>query len=296
MMNTECCEICPRMCGVDRRVQKGFCRQSERIKIARADLHFWEEPPISGTKGSGTVFFTGCSLGCCFCQNYEISALNKGQEISEKRLGEIFLSLRDKGAHNINLVNPTHFAPQIAKVLDKVKDRLGIPVVYNSGGYERAETLRLLDGYIDVYLPDIKFFSPKLSKKYCHAENYFEYAFSAVKEMFRQTGKPVFEDGLIKKGTVVRHLVMPSCRRDSFEIIDRLGSEFSKDDILLCLMSQYVPEYKAESFPEINRRLTTFEYNSVLKYAEKYGFDGFSQEKSSAAEDFIPEFFDSGFE
>ena len=296
MMNTECCEICPRMCGVDRRVQKGFCRQSERIKIARADLHFWEEPPISGTKGSGTVFFTGCSLGCCFCQNYEISALNKGQEISEKRLGEIFLSLRDKGAHNINLVNPTHFAPQIAKVLDKVKDRLGIPVVYNSGGYERAETLRLLDGYIDVYLPDIKFFSPKLSKKYCHAENYFEYAFSAVKEMFRQTGKPVFEDGLIKKGTVVSHLVMPSCRRDSFEIIDRLGSEFSKDDILLSLMSQYVPEYKAESFPEINRRLTTFEYNSVLKYAEKYGFDGFSQEKSSAAEDFIPEFFDSGFE
>lgn len=296
MMSTECCEICPRMCGVDRRVQKGFCRQSERIKIARADLHFWEEPPISGTKGSGTVFFTGCSLGCCFCQNYEISALNKGQEISEKRLGEIFLSLRDKGAHNINLVNPTHFAPQIAKVLDKVKDRLGIPVVYNSGGYERAETLRLLDGYIDVYLPDIKFFSPKLSKKYCHAENYFEFAFAAVKEMFRQTGKPVFEDGLIKKGTVVRHLVMPSCRRDSFEIIDRLGSEFSKDDILLSLMSQYVPEYKAESFPEINRRLTTFEYNSVLKYAEKYGFDGFSQEKSSAAEDFIPEFFDSGFE
>ena len=195
MMNTECCEICPRMCGVDRRVQKGFCRQSERIKIARADLHFWEEPPISGTKGSGTVFFTGCSLGCCFCQNYEISALNKGQEISEKRLGEIFLSLRDKGAHNINLVNPTHFAPQIAKVLDKVKDRLGIPVVYNSGGYERAETLRLLDGYIDVYLPISSFFRQSFQKNTAMRKTILSMPFRLLRKCSGKLESPFLKTG-----------------------------------------------------------------------------------------------------
>lgn len=287
------CLLCPRRCGVDRSKNRGFCGETEKVRIANYQLHFWEEPVVSGKNGSGTVFFSGCVLKCVFCQNYEISAQNKGYEVSVQRLGEIFLELQEKNAHNINLVNPTHFVPQIIDALDLVKGKLEIPVVYNSGGYERAETIESLKGYVDIFLPDIKYFSADLSGKYSKAEDYFENAFCAVKKMVEITGKPKIENGIIKKGTIVRHLVLPNCRKDSLEIIRRLGEFFKSDEILISLMSQYVPMYKAADIKELNRKTSTFEYESVVNEAAKYGWDGFVQERSSASESFVPPFFDS---
>ncbi|MBP1543668.1 MAG: radical SAM protein, partial [Oscillospiraceae bacterium] len=202
------CTLCPRRCNVDRDVGKGFCGVGSSLKVARAALHHWEEPCISGTQGSGTVFFSGCVLKCIYCQNHQISAEGFGKEISISRLAEIFIELKAQGAHNINLVNPTHFVPQIKEALDMVRNELKIPVVYNTGGYERVETLKMMEGYVDIYLPDIKYFSDEaaaLSK----ATDYFDTAMAAVEEMLRQTGAPVIEDGILKKGTVVRHLVLP---------------------------------------------------------------------------------------
>lgn len=285
------CELCPRKCGADRTSGVGFCGEGAELRAAKAYLHKWEEPCLSGENGSGTVFFSGCSLKCVFCQNYKISSENLGTVITKERLGEIFLELQAKGAHNINLVSPTHFVPQIISALDSVKGKLAIPVVYNTGGYERVETLKMLNGYIDIYLPDFKYYDNGLAKKYSGAGDYFEVVCAAVDEMHRQVGAvQLDESGLIKKGVIIRNLTLPNHRRDSIAVLEEIAQRWGTSDILLSLMSQYTPFYKSGDFPEISRRISTFEYNSVLKRAGELGFNGFMQEKSSAKEEYTPDF------
>lgn len=258
--------------------------------MARAALHHWEEPCISGENGSGAVFFSGCVMRCVFCQNYEISAGGKGRDISTERLSEIFLELQQQGAHNINLVNPTHYVPEIIKALDMAKGKLKIPVVYNSGGYERVETLRALSGYVDIYLPDIKYFSDETAQELSSAPHYFETAMAAAEEMLRQTGKPMAdENGLLKKGVIIRHLVLPYHYHDSVEVIRRVGEKFGKA-VLFSLMSQYTPFYKAKDIPRLNRRITTFEYQKALNAVYEAQLEGFMQERSSAKEEYTPDF------
>lgn len=288
------CELCPRRCGVDRAEKLGFCGMGAEITAAKAMLHFWEEPCVSGTRGSGAVFFSGCVMRCAFCQNYDISSENAGRVISEERLAEIFLELQQKGAANINLVNPTHFVPRILRALETAKRRgLTLPIVYNSGGYERVETLKTLEGAIDVYLPDVKYFDDVLAKKLSSAPGYFETAMSAVAEMIRQVGKPQLnERGEITRGVIVRHLVLPEHYKDSIEVIKRLGERFG-DEILFSLMSQYTPFGKVKTDPalsKMNRRITTFEYCKALDAAIDAGLEGFMQEKSSAKEEYTPSF------
>ncbi len=268
----------------------GFCGVGRTVRLARASLHHWEEPCISGSRGSGAVFFSGCVMRCVYCQNYRISAEAAGRDISTERLSEIFLELQRQGAHNINLVNPTHYVPEIIRALDMIRNRLNIPVVYNSGGYERVETLRALSGYVDIYLPDIKYFSDELARELSSAEGYFEAAMAAAEEMLRQVGKPQFDgDGLLKKGVIIRHLVLPYQYRDSAEVIKRVGERFGKD-VLFSLMSQYTPFYKAKDIPRLNRRITTFEYRKALDAVCAAGLEGFMQERSSAKEEYTPEF------
>lgn len=289
----EKCLLCPRKCGVNRYQNRGFCGCGGEIRISRAALHMWEEPCISGKRGSGTVFFTGCNLKCCFCQNYEISAQNKGFDISVQELADIFLMLQEKGAHNINLVTPTPYVYQIAEALDLVKAQLNIPIVYNCGGYESIETLEFMADKVDIFLPDLKYFDSQMSEKYSCAEDYFEKASAAIRKMVDITGKPVFnENGMMKKGVIVRHLVLPNGRHDSEKIIKWLSENFEKDQILVSVMSQYTPVYKAAEHKEINRRTSTFEYNYAADLLEKCGFRCYFQERSSAQEEYIPEFFD----
>lgn len=289
------CELCPRRCRVDRSEKAGFCGMGDRIIAARAGLHFWEEPCISGESGSGAVFFSGCVMRCKFCQNNEISRGKKGKEISVERLAEIYLELAEQGALNINLVNPTHFVPQIISSLELArKQGLRVPIVYNSGGYERVETLKMLEGLVDIYLPDVKYFDDELAVKLSSAQNYFETAMSAVSEMIRQTGKPVFDESgeIMKKGTIVRHLVLPNCYKDSVEVIKRVGERFG-GEILFSLMSQYTPFGEVKTNPEfkkMNRRITTFEYQKALDAVLEAGLQGFMQEKSSAKEEYTPSF------
>ncbi len=287
------CMLCPRRCGAERiSGQRGVCGAADGILIARAAPHIWEEPPISGTRGSGTVFFSGCPLGCVFCQNKAISRGGAGREVSEKRLGEIFLELQDKGVHNINLVTPTHFSDRIAAVLEKIKPQLSIPVVYNCGGYERVEALRALEGLVDIYLPDLKYFSPGISGRYSAAPDYFEFASAAVCEMHRQTGPAVFDgEGIMRRGVIVRHLVLPGCRADSAEVLRRLAALMPVGEIRLSLMSQYTPEFAAGcGYPELLRRVTSFEYNYVLGIAEELGFLGYFQLRDSAQSGYTPDF------
>lgn len=286
------CELCPRRCGINRTEKRGFCGQSDKIRIARAAPHFWEEPPISGERGSGAVFFSGCQLRCVFCQNFEVSYFGKGYEVSEAELQDIFLKLRDDGAENINLVSPTPFLPSVIRALEVVKPRLGIPVVMNSGGYESVETLERLNGIIDVYLPDLKYFSPELSMKYSGAPDYFERAMPAIIKMISQTGDPHFsERGILLKGTMVRHLLLPGCRQDSIEVIKALSRTFRPNEILVSLMRQYTPMYRASEFKELGRRVSTFEYNTVLSVLQSTGFDGYIQEAASATDSYTPEFY-----
>ncbi len=284
------CTLCPRICMTDRTKTVGVCGSDIRIRSAKAQLHYWEEPCISGESGSGAIFFSGCSLKCCFCQNYTISTENNGIEISTERLGEIFLELQEKGANNINLVNPTHFVPQIISALDTVKSSLKIPVVYNSGGYERIDTLRMLKGYIDVFLPDLKYKSNELSQKYSKAKDYFENASKAILEMHRQQPKLVFENGLLKKGLIIRHLILPNCRHDSIDIVNWLSENLDSESYLFSLMSQYTPNDNCKLYPEINRRVSTFEYKSVLKIVEEKGINGYSQGRESAIKEYTPDF------
>lgn len=295
------CELCPRRCGVDRTVSRGYCGMSAKIAAAKAMLHYWEEPCISGERGSGAVFFSGCVLKCAYCQNHDISTGHKGRELTEEHLAEIFLELEKQGALNINLVNPTHFVPGIIRAVKLAKRKgLSLPIVYNSGGYERVETLRMLDGIVDVYLPDVKYFDDGLAKMLSEAPGYFDTAMTAVAEMVRQTGKPNFAGSDTEKpllrGTIVRHLVLPGRYKDSAEIVKRLGERFG-DDILFSLMSQYTPFGSVKTdprFEKFNRRITTFEYQKVLDAVYEAGLEGYTQERSSAKEEYTPEFDFSG--
>ena len=290
------CTLCPRGCAADRSAAAGYCRQTDAIRVARAALHPWEEPPISGTRGSGTVFFSGCTLGCVFCQNREISRGGVGKEITPERLADIFKALRDRGAHNINLVTPTHFLPGIRKALEQVKPTLGIPVAVNCGGYETVETVRSLEGLVDIWLPDCKYVDPALSGRYSGAPDYFEYAAPAIREMHRQQPTPVYDrDGILQSGLVVRHLVLPGAWKDSLRVLDFLA-EFPKDSLLVSLMAQYTPGPGLEQYPEINRRITTFEYNKVLERMRQLELPGFCQDRRSAQEEYTPPFDLTGVE
>lgn len=282
------CNLCPRRCGVDRTVSPGVCRAGAEITAARAALHHWEEPCISGKNGSGTIFFGGCSLGCVYCQNFNLSRGKVGKEISPERLAEIFRELEEQGAHNINLVTPTHFTPSIIAALNIYRPAV---VVYNCGGYEAPETLKRLEGYVDIYLTDVKYYSPALSLKYSRAEDYFTAAYEAARLMIDQVGAPVYdENGLMKKGVIIRHLCLPGQRHDSMAILEKLA-ELPRGSFVLSLMSQYTPWGDLSDYPELNRRLTSFEYSSVVKRAIELGLtDGYTQERRSAKEEYTPPF------
>lgn len=292
------CTLCPRECGIDRTKYKGYCRCDDNLRIARAALHYWEEPCISGENGSGAIFFSGCTLKCCYCQNYLISHQNFGKIISIKRLSEIFLELQDKGAHNINLVTPTQYVPMIIKALDLVKNRLLIPVVYNCGGYEKIDTISRLNGYVDVYLPDIKYYNEETAVKYSAASGYFDKVSEAVPEMIRQVGEPKLDsNGIIKKGVLIRHLVLPGHRKESMNILSWMKGCLKENSYILSIMSQYTPSYKSNMYSEINRKVTTFEYESVLDYAIKIGItNGYMQDRKSAAKEYTPPFNLEGIE
>ena len=288
------CTLCPRRCHADRISGKpGFCGQGAEITAARAALHFWEEPCISGSCGSGTVFFSGCSLQCVYCQNRQIALGRTGRSISLERLAEIFLELQEKKAANINLVTAGHFLPQVAYSLELAKQLgLTLPVVYNTGSYEEVSSLRMLEGLVDIYLPDLKYRSPELSAKYSNAPDYFEKAAAAIEEMYRQTGSLVFdpETGLMKRGVIVRHLLLPGQSRDSKQILRYLHNTY-KNDISVSIMNQFTPLADANLPQELNRRVTTEEYDKILSFGERIGIEqGYYQEGETAAESFIPPF------
>ncbi len=290
------CTLCPRKCGVNREKARGACGESNLLRVARASLHPWEEPCLSGEVGSGTVFFTGCGLGCIYCQNYNITHEHHGKEITAERLAEIFLELQAQHAANINLVTAVHFVPHIIQALD-IARKIGLilPIVYNSSGYERIETLKMLDGYIDIYLPDYKYFDETLAKAFSFAPDYPEVTKGALTEMLRQVGKPVFDEtGMMKKGMIVRHLVLPAHTSDSMNVLRDLHDTFG-DDIFVSIMSQYTPCRTFPEHPELSRKLTTYEYQKVVRYAEKIGIkNGFLQSGGAAKESFIPDFDDRG--
>ncbi|MDO5448340.1 MAG: radical SAM protein [Clostridia bacterium] len=287
------CNLCPRHCKAQRIQEAGVCGELNVIRIARASLHMWEEPPISGERGSGTVFFTGCPLHCVFCQNHNIADGTNGVPVAVDELSRIFLKLEEMGAHNINLVTATHFVPGVVDALKAAKaSGLNIPVVYNSSGYESVETLKMLDGLVDIYLPDFKYVSGKIAGKYSSAPDYFEVASEAIAEMFSQVGTPVFdEDGMLKKGVVVRHLILPGCVDDSKAVIDYLFGIYG-DDIYISIMNQYTPlSAQLSRYPELDRMLTDDEYDAVVDFAVDLGItNAFVQEGAAAAESFIPDF------
>ena len=290
------CNLCPRKCKADRTSSVGFCGLGNNLKVARAALHHWEEPCISGRRGSGAVFFCGCNLKCVYCQNIEISRGSAGAEISIEQLADIFLRLQEKGAHNINLVTPTHFVLQISEALRLAGDELAIPIVYNCGGYETKEGLDVIADYADIYLTDMKYADDSLAMRYSMAPDYYNIAISALKIMLDRAGCPTFDnDGIMQSGVIVRHLVLPSYRRESVEVLRRLKTEFGTDSFVLSLMSQYTPNGRLENYPEINRRITTFEYNYVTQTALELGFKtAYTQERSSAKREYTPPFDLSG--
>lgn len=286
------CMLCPRKCGINRYETKGFCQCDANIKIARADLHYFEEPPISGTKGSGTVFFSGCNLKCVFCQNYGISYDNFGKYVTNQRLAEIFLELQKKGAHNINLVTPTPYIINIIEAIKIAKENgLDIPIIYNCSGYESVWALKLLEGYIDVYLPDMKYWDNEAANKYSKCNNYLEICMQSLEEMYRQVGPIHFdENNIIKKGVMVRHLVMPNMTNDSKKIIYYLHNTY-KDNIYISIMNQYTPNKKLKNYKEIDRSIKPDEYNEVVDYAIEIGVvNAFIQEEGTTSDSFIPEF------
>lgn len=282
------CNACPRKCNVDRQNTLGYCKSSDKFKLARAALHFWEEPCISGKNGSGAIFFSGCNLGCVFCQNFDISHNCKGVEVSDGKLIDIMKNLVDKGANNINLVNPTHYSAQLLRVFEKYKP--SVPIVYNTSGYDSVETLRLFDGIVDVYLPDFKYIRPDKAQKYSKAENYPQVAEAALTEMKRQVKSDVFDDrGIMQKGMIIRHLVLPSNTNASIEALDYLAENF--DDTYISVMAQYVPCGDLTEYKEINRLLTQREYDKVVNHILDLGLDKiFVQELEAASDEFIPDF------
>lgn len=284
------CSLCPRKCRAlrtDNENLNGYCKMPLLPKAARADLHFWEEPCISGKNGSGTVFFSGCALSCVYCQNFEVSHNALGKEITYERLAEIFCELEKKGAHNINLVSPTHYALAIKNALDIY--RPNIPVIYNSSGYERAETLKMLEGYIDIYLLDLKYLSSQRAELYSNAADYPEYATAAIKEALRQQPNCEIYDGIMQKGVIIRHLLMPQATKEAISVFDWVRENASA--AYFSIMSQYIPFGKALDMPIINRKVTDREYNKVLDYICSFDFPNvFIQQKNSASKKYIPEF------
>ncbi len=285
------CNLCPRKCGVNRYETKGVCGATNKVKVAHYSLHKWEEPIISGDKGSGTIFFSNCNMKCIYCQNKKISLDGYGKLISNKRLGEIMLTLQAEGAHNINLVTPTHYVPQIASIIRKLKGKeLKIPVVYNTSSYESVGTVMMMRNLVDIYLADLKYFDDDLAKKYSKCDNYFETATMAIDEMYRQVGKfELGDDGLLKKGLIVRVLILPGHTRDAKEIINYLYKTY-KDDIFISIMNQYTPVNECE-YDNLNRKVTDDEYDEVLDFAITIGVkNAFMQEGETASESFIPKF------
>ena len=285
------CMLCPRKCSINRYNELGFCKANNKVKLAYYSLHMWEEPILSGNNGSGTIFFSNCNLRCMYCQNKKISLDGYGKEISNKKLGEIMLKLQDMGAHNINLVTPTHYVPQIASILHKIKNKkINIPIVYNTSSYENVGTLMCMRGLIDIYLADLKYFDDNLAKNYSKCDNYFETATMAIDEMYRQVGSPIFnKDGMMKKGLIVRVLILPGHVDDAKNIINYLYKTYS-NDIFISIMNQYTPVNKC-IYNNLNRKLTKDEYDDVLNYAIKLGVENaFIQEGDTADESFIPDF------
>ena len=293
------CRLCPRNCGANRFEKPGYCGAGAGIRAAKAMIHQGEEPCLLGSSGAGAIFFTGCNLRCVFCQNYEISWEQQGKEISTDRLGQIMLELQEQGAACIDLVTPTPYLLHIKEALEAVKPQLNIPVVYNCGGYEEPQALRKLDGLIDIYLPDLKYFDKAIAAKYSGCADYFERAGEALKEMFRQVGPAEFdENGKMKRGLLVRHLVLPGAYKDSMKLMDFLGEAFPADSIRISLMSQYTPFGRVlkepDRFKELGRRVTTFEYNKVIDRALANGLDGYSQQRSSSTMALRPDFDGAG--
>ena len=286
------CNQCPRRCGVDREKTPGFCRAPEDFSVARVGLHLWEEPVLCGEKGAGTIFFAGCNLRCVFCQNRAISRGTGGKPMTAEELAAAMLDLQSQGAACIDLVTPTHYVSRLIPVLRTVKPKLRIPVVYNCGGYESVDSLRALEGLVDVYLPDCKYFSDVLARSLSSAPDYFATASAALAEMLRQTGAPVYAaDGSLLRGVIVRHLVLPGHRADSIALLRALAERFGPSRFLLSLMAQYTPDFLEPGAPKsLARRLTSFEYQSVLQVAADLGFTGFSQSPSSASASYTPEF------
>lgn len=287
------CTLCPRGCGVDRTSDaRGFCGASDVVYVGRAALHTWEEPPLSGERGSGTVFFTHCTLGCVFCQNRTISRREaQGKPVTQERLTEIFLELQTQGAHNINLVTASHYAPTVQAALQQARTQgMHIPVVYNCGGYETVETLRMLDGLIDIYLPDFKYYSSYYAGMYSGAPDYPDFAKEAIAEMVRQTGAPQFDQtGMMTRGTIVRHLMLPGLAGDTAQVLRYLAEHFD-DRILVSLMRQYTPFGMTERYPELDRKITDEEYEQAVALFSELGLAGFLQDKESISESFIPSF------
>lgn len=291
-MNLNNCNLCPRNCGIDReKGQIGFCKASNKIKIARYSLHFWEEPCLSSSKGSGTIFFSCCNMRCIYCQNYEISCNNFGREVSIDEFSKICLKLQEKGANNINLVTPTMYIPLIKEGLLLAKENgLSIPIVYNTSGYENAEALRELDGLIDIYLPDFKYYDDSLGEKFSFVNDYSKYAKEAIKEMYRQVGKNIFKDDIMIKGVIVRHLLLPSHSEDSKKIIKYLYDTY-KDNIYISIMNQYTPVRKIDNYKELNSIVSTCEYDDLINYACDIGItNAYIQEGETCKESFIPDF------
>ncbi len=294
----QCCTLCPRQCRADRLAgQCGYCGQSAQLIVSRAALHLWEEPCITGVKGSGTVFFNGCALGCVFCQNFEISGKQEaetmhGKCISKERLAEIFLELQAQGAANINLVTAAQFLPHLLWAIPAARQMgLSIPIVYNTSGYEDASVLCRLDGLVDIYLPDLKYLSAETARKYSFAPDYPGKAKEALAEMVRQTGRAVFDaEGVMQKGVIVRHLVLPGQKEEAKAVVQYLYETYG-EDIWMSILNQYTPMPRIQAYPELNRKLTTYEYEHVINYALSIGVtQGFRQEGSAAAESFIPAF------
>ncbi len=288
------CDCCPRYCPVDRETgETGFCRAGVSPRVALYDLHHWEEPPISGSRGSGAVFFSRCNLRCVFCQNHLISQGDvSGEEMDAEALAGVFLDLENRGAHNVNLVSPTHFSVEIAKAMKSGRSRgLTLPFVYNSNGYDSPETLARMDGLVDIYLPDLKYVSGELASRYSSAPTYFDHAAKAILEMSRQVGIPQLDDdGILKKGLVVRHLVLPGCADDSIQVLRWISDHLPKGTFV-SVMAQYYPCHLAANYPEIDRRLTAREYDRVVDEVFRLGLDdGFIQELSSADENYTPDF------
>lgn len=283
------CGICPRKCNTDRTREYGFCGTGVKFKVARSAPHQWEEPCISGTNGSGTVFFSGCSLRCCFCQNYNVSHIALGKEITSAELMRLFDRLIEKGVHNLNFVTPTHYTPMLAEVLREYKPT--VPVVWNSSGYESADSLKLLEGLVDIYLPDLKFFDSSVSLKYAGAADYFDYASEAVKEMYRQVGDLACdENGIAKKGVIIRHLVLPGNVSQSFKIFNWVEENIGTG-VSVSLLRQYVPYGDAVNMPPLNRKLSAREYSLAKQHILSLGFENcYFQKGTSATEDFIPDF------